>query len=221
VLVARLEHGGDVELNEGFPAQLGSVHHVARGRLSSLGTATCFLQFADGVAATIVYNGRAYFDTAELFWWIGEGGQPRAPDTNFKARLNLKNLAGTDRDAEIEEMKEREMRYGARGLAEVLSHHGWEAPRTAHGEVHQPFFGFTLVSCERGDIRQSPDGLIVLTARSFTTAVGARRRSKFASELSTQRATAKSERYRIKSLCATVQLRRPDRILYNGSESRK
>ena len=55
------------------------------------------------------------------------------------------------------------MRYGAKGLAEVPSHHGWEeqSPRTARAEVHQPFFGFTLVSCERGDIRQSPDGLIV------------------------------------------------------------
>jgi phthalate 4,5-cis-dihydrodiol dehydrogenase len=26
---------------------------------------------------------------------------------------------------------------------------------------HQPFFGLTLVSCERGDIRQSPQGLYV------------------------------------------------------------
>jgi phthalate 4,5-cis-dihydrodiol dehydrogenase len=25
---------------------------------------------------------------------------------------------------------------------------------------HQPHFGLTLVSCERGDIRQSPDGLL-------------------------------------------------------------
>eukprot|EP01037_Dinobryon_pediforme_P022052 gene22052-23090_t len=29
---------------------------------------------------------------------------------------------------------------------------------------HQPFFGITLVSCERGDIRQSPQGLFVYTA---------------------------------------------------------
>jgi phthalate 4,5-cis-dihydrodiol dehydrogenase len=130
---------------------------------TSEGAAACFLQFEDGVAATIVYNGRGYFDTAELFWWIGEGGQPRAPDTNFKARLNLKKLAGAERDAQIEELKEREMRYGAKGLAEVPSHHGWEetSPRTVRAEVHQPFFGLTLVSCERGDIRQSPDGLIV------------------------------------------------------------
>ncbi len=28
----------------------------------------------------------------------------------------------------------------------------------------QPFFGLTIVSCERGDIRQSPDGIFVYTA---------------------------------------------------------
>ena len=130
---------------------------------TSEGASTCFLQFEDGAAATIVYNGRGYFDTAELFWWIGEGGQPRAPDTNLNARANLRKLAGVDRETKMEDLKEREMRYGAKGLAEVPSHHGWEekVQRPARAEVHQPFFGFTLVSCERGDIRQSPDGLTI------------------------------------------------------------
>ncbi|HEY7221663.1 MAG TPA: Gfo/Idh/MocA family oxidoreductase [Candidatus Binatia bacterium] len=130
---------------------------------TSEGASVCFLQFEDGVAATIVYNGRGYFDTAELFWWIGEGGQPRAPDTNLNARTNLQKLAGTDREAQMEDLKEREMRYGAKGLAEVPAHHGWEekVQRPARANVHQPFFGLTLVSCEKGDIRQSPDGLTI------------------------------------------------------------
>ena len=29
------------------------------------------------------------------------------------------------------------------------------------GRRHQPFFGLTIASCERGDIRQSPDGLYI------------------------------------------------------------
>jgi phthalate 4,5-cis-dihydrodiol dehydrogenase len=130
---------------------------------TSEGASACFLQFEDGTAGTIVYNGRGYFDTAELFWWIGEGGQPRASDTNLNARANLRKLAGVDRETKMEDLKEREMRYGAKGLAEVPSHHGWEekVQRPAREEVHQPFFGFTLVSCERGDIRQSPDGLTI------------------------------------------------------------
>jgi predicted dehydrogenase len=130
---------------------------------TSEGASACFLQFEDGAAGTIVYNGRGYFDTAELFWWIGEGGQPRASDTNLNARANLRKLAGVDRETKMEDLKEREMRYGAKGLAEVPSHHGWEekVQPPARAEVHQPFFGFTLVSCERGDIRQSPDGLTI------------------------------------------------------------
>jgi hypothetical protein len=130
---------------------------------TSEGASACFLELDGGAAATIVYNGRGYFDTAELFGWIGEGGQPRAPDTNLTARVNLRKLAGADRETKMEDLKEREMRYGAKGLAEVPSHHGWEekVQRPARDEVHQPFFGLTLVSCEKGDIRQSPDGLII------------------------------------------------------------
>jgi phthalate 4,5-cis-dihydrodiol dehydrogenase len=188
IILNQVPHQVDIVrlIGGGMVKSVRAVTGVWDSLRTSEGAATCFLQFADGVAATIVYNGRAYFDTAELFWWIGEGGQPRAPDTNFKARLNLKNLAGTDRDAEIEKMKEREMRYGARGLAEVPSHHGWEEPRTARAEVHQPFFGFTLVSCERGDIRQSPDGLVVYgeeTKKEIAVARGVRGRQAEINEL--------------------------------------
>ena len=43
-------------------------------------------------------------------------------------------------------------------LQELGRFHG----RTSHlwnGERKQPFFGLTVVSCEKGDIRQTPDGL--------------------------------------------------------------
>ena len=39
---------------------------------------------------------------------------------------------------------------------------GW---RQGANAPHQPHFGLTLVSCERGDIRQSPDGLLVYSER--------------------------------------------------------
>src|SRR5918992_692517 len=130
---------------------------------TSEGASVCFLELEGGASATLVYNGRGYFDTAELFWWVGEGGQPRAPDTNLKARANLKQLSGRDRESKLEELKEREMRYGAKGLKEVPSNHGWEAKQPSPGrdEVHQPFFGMTLVTCEKGDMRQSPDGIYI------------------------------------------------------------
>jgi phthalate 4,5-cis-dihydrodiol dehydrogenase len=36
--------------------------------------------------------------------------------------------------------------------------------RADEGERKQPIYGLTLVSCEKGDIRQSPDGLYVYSA---------------------------------------------------------
>jgi predicted dehydrogenase len=155
-----LSHG--VVLNQG-PHHVDVVRLIGGGMVKSVrattgvwdpargheGSYVCFLEFEDGVPATLVYNGYGFFDTAELFWWVGEGGQPRAPDTNAKVRQRLRGISS----AQEEEMLKEQMRYGGRREGEYS--HDWQ------GERHQPFFGFTLVSCDRGDIRQSADGLIV------------------------------------------------------------
>jgi phthalate 4,5-cis-dihydrodiol dehydrogenase len=114
------------------------------------GSYVCYLEFEEGVPATLVYNGYGHFDTAELFWWVGEGGQPRDPDLNVKVKRRLKGIS----TSEEEEALKEQMRYGGRREGE-FSH--W----SPGAERHQPFFGLTLVSCEKGDIRQSPDGLLV------------------------------------------------------------
>ncbi len=190
ILLNQVPHQVDIVrlIGGGMVKSVRAVTGVWDSMRTSEGASVCFLQFEDGAAATIVYNGRGYFDTAELFWWIGEGGQPRRPETNLNARLNLQNLAGVDGEAKMEELKEREMRFGAKGLAEVPSHHGWEekSRRAARDEVHQPFFGFTLVSCERGDIRQSPGGLIVYgeeSKKEISVARGVRGRQAEINEL--------------------------------------
>jgi phthalate 4,5-cis-dihydrodiol dehydrogenase len=113
------------------------------------GSYTCYLEFEDGTPATLVYSGYGFFDTAELFSWVGEGGQYREPDTNLKVRRQLREVGSTE---EEEKLKEG-MRFG--GQREGEYSHVWS------GERRQPFFGFTLVSCERGDIRQTPDGLFI------------------------------------------------------------
>jgi phthalate 4,5-cis-dihydrodiol dehydrogenase len=113
------------------------------------GSYVCYLEFADGTPATLVYSGYGFFDTAELFGWIGEGGQPRDPETNIKVRKRL----ATIRTPEEEEALKEDMRYS--GQREGEHSHAWS------GERRQPFFGFTVVSCEKGDIRQSADGLTV------------------------------------------------------------
>ena len=171
-----LEATHGILLNQ-VPHQVDIVRLIGGGRVKSVrgaagiwdsnrtseGASVAFLEFHEGAAATVVYNGRGYFDSAELFDWIGEGGQARAPDTNLNARRNLRQFNGGDGERQLEELKEREMRYGAKGIAEVPTHHGWEAQqqRPARALVHQPYFGLTVVTCERGDMRQSPDGVYV------------------------------------------------------------
>ena len=113
------------------------------------GSYTCYLEFEDGTPATLVYSGYGFFDTAELFSWVGEGGQYREPATNLKVRARLREV----RSSEEEEQLKEGMRFG--GQREGEYSHVWS------GERKQPFFGFTLVSCERGDIRQTPDGLFI------------------------------------------------------------
>jgi len=111
------------------------------------GSYTCYLEFVDNTPATLVYSGYGFFDTAELFNWVGEGGQYRAPGTNLNVRKKLREV----RTPEEEEKLKEGMRFGGQREGEY-SH-------ILQGERKQPFFGFTLVSCEKGDMRQTPDGI--------------------------------------------------------------
>ncbi len=107
------------------------------------GDYTAFLEFEDGVAATMVFNGYGYFDITEMTWGIGEGGQRRNVDIPTVAERYGGSVEADVKYAFAGERAERER-------AERMS-----------GRRHQPFFGLTIASCERGDIRQSPDGLYI------------------------------------------------------------
>lgn len=113
------------------------------------GSYTCYLEFLDGTPATLVYSGYGFFDTAELFSWVGEGGQYRDPKTNLNVRRRLREIHSTEEEEQLKEA----MRFGGKREGEYS--HVWQ------GERKQPFFGFTLVSCERGDLRQKPEGLYI------------------------------------------------------------
>ena len=107
----------------------------------SIGAHTIYLNFADGTAATAVYNGYGHFAGAELIGGIGEWGEAARP------RAAPKPAAALSPEQELAAKRKR-----ARNAIPA------SAP-------HQPHFGLTLVSCERGDIRQSPDGLLVYSER--------------------------------------------------------
>lgn len=138
------------------------------------GSYTCYLEFEDGTPATLVYSGYGFFDTAELFNWVGEGGQHRAPETNLNVRKKLREV----RTPEEEEQLKEGMRFG--GTREGEYSHVWS------GERQQPFFGFTMVSCQKGDIRQTPGGLKIYgetEQREITLPAGSRGREAEVEEL--------------------------------------
>ena len=153
-------------LNQG-PHQVDVVRQIGGGMVASVrarviedslsgcpGGYSCMLQFEGGVPATLIYDGRSLFDTAELFWWVSEGGLDRDPDLNRKRRHAYREKAALGRDgmAQALERAKEEGRYGAGGSA---------ASQESAPPPHQPFFGLTVVSCDQGTMRQSRDGVIV------------------------------------------------------------
>jgi phthalate 4,5-cis-dihydrodiol dehydrogenase len=176
-----------VVLNQG-PHQVDIVRLIGGGLVRSVramtgvwdkyrqweGSYTCYLEFEDGTPATLVYSGYGFFDTAELFEWVGEGGQYRDPNTNLNVRKRLREV----RTPQEEEQLKEGMRFG--GAREGEYSHVW------NGERKQPFFGMTIVSCEKGDIRQTPDGLRIygaLEQRQITLPAGSRGREAEVEEL--------------------------------------
>jgi phthalate 4,5-cis-dihydrodiol dehydrogenase len=107
----------------------------------SIGAHTIYLNFSDGAAATAIYNGYGHFSGAELIGGVGEWGEVLRP------RAAAPPSAPLSPEQELTAKRKR-----ARNAIPA------SAP-------HQPHFGLTLVSCERGDIRQSPDGLLVYSER--------------------------------------------------------
>jgi phthalate 4,5-cis-dihydrodiol dehydrogenase len=158
-----ISHG--VVLNQG-PHQVDIVRFIASGVVKAVramtviadtlrpyeGAYVCYLEFEEGVPATLVYSGYGFFDTSELHWWIGEGGGQRDANTNMRARMAMRNVRSHDE----EELLREKRRYGGSGPAEWFQRY-----RADRSNRYQPFFGLTLVTCERGEIRQSPAGLIL------------------------------------------------------------
>jgi phthalate 4,5-cis-dihydrodiol dehydrogenase len=148
--------GGGLVYRQG-PHMVDVVRYVAGGMATSVravagrhdphfdteGNFSALIEFEGGAAATLGLNGYGYFDVTELTWGIGEGGQQH-PDPRTKMP--------------------KPRRTGPMQADEKYRY----ASGAAQGEVYQrgermPFYGLTVVSGERGAIRQSPDGLYLYT----------------------------------------------------------
>jgi phthalate 4,5-cis-dihydrodiol dehydrogenase len=104
------------------------------------GHCTAFLDFDSGAAASVTFSAYDFFDSDEWHHWIAEGGASKPPDHHGSTRAAF--LARTD-----ELGAHRDLGYGARTLPV-------EQP-------HLPHFGLLVVTCERGDMRLSPSGIII------------------------------------------------------------
>ncbi|MEE8517283.1 MAG: Gfo/Idh/MocA family oxidoreductase, partial [Alphaproteobacteria bacterium] len=104
---------------------------------------SALLEFEDGAGAAVSFNGYGYFDVSELTWDIGESGwRQEAAGRSFPGKPRITGPA----DAEFKSAS-AEKRAG---------------PRDRKAEDRrQPFFGLTIVNCEKGVIRQSPNGIFV------------------------------------------------------------
>jgi phthalate 4,5-cis-dihydrodiol dehydrogenase len=145
--------GGGVLFRQG-PHQVDIVRALCGGKVRSVratagkwhprfdteGNFTAMLEFEDGTPATLVFNGYGFFDTSELTWGIGEGGYQVSRQENYAA----------DPQTPVE----ASVRYAMPLRAQT---------RRRIGERKQPIYGLTLVSCEKGDMRQSPDGIYLYT----------------------------------------------------------
>lgn len=101
------------------------------------GNYTAFIEMADGTPVTMVMNGYGFFSTRELTHGMSTAGGPPI-DERF--------TSAADEVSKYQPAPRRDYFFGS-----------------PEGKG-QPFYGFTLVSCEKGDLRQSQSGLYVYTA---------------------------------------------------------
>lgn len=122
------------------------------------GVYSAMLKFAGGAVANLTYSGYGRFDSDEFCGWRAESGAAKNPDNYGAARRALKDLGSPAAEAALK----ADRAYGGPMGADV--------PDTAPVDKSHEHFGLFVVSCERGDIRPTPDGVQVYAddARDFT-----------------------------------------------------
>lgn len=160
-----LSLGGGVVYRQG-PHQVDIVRLLGGGMVRSVramtgqlmperpapGNYSAYVEFEDGTPATILYNGYGYFDTSELLGGYGE--RHYTPEQRVQVRQQLRAAARDDAQAK------EAMRFG--GQLEGDFGHGSTQVRRERLPGGGAFFGITVVTCERGEIRQTPPGSLLV-----------------------------------------------------------
>jgi phthalate 4,5-cis-dihydrodiol dehydrogenase len=140
--IARLLGGGLVET---VYATTGS-YDPAR---PTEGAYTAILKFADGAVANLTYSGYGRFDTDEFCGWRAESGAAKNPETYGAARRALREIGSPGAEAALKAGRA----YGGPAGAGM--------PVAAPSDRSHEHFGLFVVSCDGGDIRPMPDGVLV------------------------------------------------------------
>jgi phthalate 4,5-cis-dihydrodiol dehydrogenase len=150
--------GGGVVFSQGAH-QIDIVRLLGGGRVRSVragtgiwdpqrpteGASAAHLTFAEGHVATLVYSGYGHFDSDEFCGGIGELGRPKPRDHGASRR------ALAQRDAADEAALKAARNYG--GAEFKLS--------AADPPQHHQHFGLLIASCARGDLRPTPEGVMI------------------------------------------------------------
>ncbi len=158
--------GGGIFFNQG-PHQMDVIRVVGGGLVKSVratafkwdperpieGAYTAFIEFESGAAATMVYSGYDRFDSDEFHFWLGTYGSPKPSDRHGASRRGLRQLGGIDAEA----ARRSAGAYGGGGERHFVP----SAHPAGAADQHHAHFGTTIVSCERGDMRQSPNGVFI------------------------------------------------------------
>lgn len=112
------------------------------------GAYAAHLTFAGGTFASAVYSGYAHFDSDEFCGWVGELGNRKDSGAYGAARQRLAAATSAANETALKNQRN----YGGPGYVPPT-------PGTAP-DAHQQF-GMLLVSCERGDLRPLPNGIMI------------------------------------------------------------
>jgi phthalate 4,5-cis-dihydrodiol dehydrogenase len=153
--------GGGVIFSQGAH-QIDIVRLLGGGRVRSVramtgnwdrnrpteGAYSALLGFEDGAFASCTYSGYAHFDSDEFMGFIGEMGLPKDPSRYGAMRKALHAASNAEEEAALKAARN----YG--GASYVPA--GAPPPDRSHQH-----FGVFVVSCERGDLRPTPDGVMI------------------------------------------------------------
>lgn len=163
------EQGGGLVYRQ-TPHQIDTIRLIGGGKLRSVrgsygqwmkerpipGYYSAFLEFENGVPAIAIHNGYGYFMISEFTPWNSRSG----PQFDHREREQiLRDLRSGTREEEKEKLA---LRIGGDKEREIFRRPGGIGA-TDDGMISAYDVGVWVVSCEKGEIRQAPQGIYVYT----------------------------------------------------------